>query len=675
MGEYGRRVLGPFHYREGPKTPVPNKASTNINPHSSSTASSSRKEAGVTGRATQHARQRGSGNSKRTRSRLLFPFVCSNKEIRGMEACYRSQEVKQIDRLPTLQNGDSSFDQSSALSGRMGRTDRPIRRILSPLSSSQIQKVSQSPCPGNYFPIQSNVLRIMHSSPDLHQSDEVHCSVSKRTVNPHTHVPRRLVDSSIMSRKTPVGRPSRPRPGFKVGLSDKLEEVRFDPNTTIQVSGHADKSEDRGGSSISGESRESQSLVSLPAAISSDHSQRLSQFPRHSESRGRLYPIGKTVRPTSAVLPKMLLAERSGSTRGDPAHGSIFSPHAMVGEGVKHISRSASHSTGSAGNPTDRCEQIRLGGSFVREHVFRTLVSAGDQNAYQLLRDESDSPGHPKLSQFAERQVSSGALRQHDSGVTYKEAGRHTFNVPVRPNHSIIRIVHVPRNSSASHVHSRETKCHGGPTVQNLPGTAGRMDVVPTCVPENTHIVSGSPDRLICNQMEQSIGTVRVPVPGRPGLGGGRFVDFMGRDGSLCVPTHKSHTSSLEQSHTVGCQTLPCGSHVEGPSMVPDPTIAPSGFSTRNPSEQKASKPVKSPNISHEPGRSETSRLAFGKHLLLEAGFSEKVAARAVRSHRPSSRGLYQSTMAPFRVLVSWTECGSLHCHYFSDSGLSTVLV
>ena len=95
-----------------------------------------------------------------------------------------------------------------------------------------------------------------------------------------------------------------------------------------------------------------------------------------------------------------------------------------------------------------------------------------------------------EFSRLAEGQVSSGSLRQHDSSVAYKETGRNTFNVPVRPNYSVIRIVHVPRNSATSHIYSRETKCDGGPTVQNLPGTAGRMDVDAKCVLENPNIVS-----------------------------------------------------------------------------------------------------------------------------------------------------------------------------------------
>ena len=254
-----------------------------------------------------------------------------------------------------------------------------------------------------------------------------------------------------------------------------MPKVGFSPNPTIQISGHADKFEDRGSSSISGESRESQSLVSLPPTVTSDHSQRVSQFPRHSESRGRLCPIGQTVCQTSAVLPQVLLTEGSGSSRSDPAHGSILSPHAMVGERVKLISRSSTHSAGPAGNATDRCD------------------------AHQLLGDEGDSQSHPKLSGLPEGQVSSGSLRQHDGSVAYKETGQYTFNVPVRPNHSIIRIVHVPGNNTASHIYPRETKCDGGPTVQNVPGTAGRMDVGAKCLSENPSIVSGSPSRLVSN--------------------------------------------------------------------------------------------------------------------------------------------------------------------------------
>ena len=84
-----------------------------------------------------------------------------------MEACYRSKEVEQNDSLPTFQNGECTFSQSSAPSGRIGRRNRPVRRILSPLSSSQIQEVSQNSRSGYNFPFQSNVLPVMHESDEV----------------------------------------------------------------------------------------------------------------------------------------------------------------------------------------------------------------------------------------------------------------------------------------------------------------------------------------------------------------------------------------------------------------------------------------------------------------------------------------------------------------------------
>ena len=115
----------------------------------------------------------------------------------------------------------------------------------------------------------------------------------------------------------------------------------------------------------------------------------------------------------------------------------------MVGKGVKYLSRSASISHTSTGNVTDYCE-----------HGFRTVYSRGIQNARKLLGDEGNSSSNSRIQGLAQGQVNTDSLRQYHSGGSHQETGWNTLDVLVRPTYSIIRIVHIPRNSTACDIHS-----------------------------------------------------------------------------------------------------------------------------------------------------------------------------------------------------------------------------
>ena len=560
-----------------------------------------------------------------------------------MEACHKFKETKPTDSVPPFQDGDGTIDKVSATNRRMGGLGRPLRRILPSSGSSQIQKVSQSTCPGNNFPVQGDVLRFMHSPSDLHTSHESNCSFPQVKVNSDTHVSRRLADPGIRSGEISFRRSNGLESSLRVRLSDQQEKVRVNANSVVQIPGDVNKPEDRSGSTISGESRESQSLVSLPAAVSQGHSKRLSQFSGNPESHGRLHSMGQTVHKTPTVLSQVFLAKRPGTASCDSTQRLILPPSRMVGKGVKHLSRSASTSQASTGNVTDRCQQVRLGGSFVREQGFRTVDTTGVQDTHKLLRDDGNSSSNSTVQGFAQGQVNTGSFRQYYSSGTHQETRWNTVNVPVCPNYSIIRIVHVPRNSPTSDVHSREKECDGGPIVQDRPGPAGRVVIGAKCIPGNPKSVPGLTSRPICDTVEPTVGSVCVPIPGRGGMGRRRPVNLMGGVGGLRVSTDDSHTPSSKQTRPVERSAVSDSSDVEGSGMVSDTVEPAGGLPEGNPSKPETVKSVRPSGLSLEPGGSKSSRVAFGKRLLLEAGFSEKVASRAVRSHRESSRSLYQS--------------------------------
>ena len=120
-------------------TPVRSEAAFIYSPYSCFFTKPFKEKTGLVGRAPQHVKKGSSGNSGRSRPRFLLPFVCNDKEIRGMETCHRFKDAEQADCVSPFQDGKGTVAKSSATNKRMGCLGRPLRRVLSPSGSSHVQ--------------------------------------------------------------------------------------------------------------------------------------------------------------------------------------------------------------------------------------------------------------------------------------------------------------------------------------------------------------------------------------------------------------------------------------------------------------------------------------------------------------------------------------------------------
>ena len=193
-------------------------------------------------------KKRSSGNSGRFRSRLLFPLVCSNKEIRGMEACHKFKETKPTDSVPPFQDGDGTIDKVSATNRRMGG----LGRLLSDayyhlLVHPKVRKFPRVHVLGTTFQFKAMCFGLCTAPLNLHTSHESNCSFPQGKVNSDTHVSRRLADPGTRPGEISFRRSNGPESSLRVRLSDQQEKVRVKANSVVQIPGDVNKPEDRSG--------------------------------------------------------------------------------------------------------------------------------------------------------------------------------------------------------------------------------------------------------------------------------------------------------------------------------------------------------------------------------------------------------------------------------------------
>ena len=101
---------------------------------------------------------------------------------------------------------------------------------------------------------------------------------------------------------------------------------------------------------------------------------------------------------------------------------------------------------------------------------------------------------------------------------------------------------------SQSPTHSRPAKCGSRQVIQTRPDHPDRMVSPPGSFPSNMSKVAPSPDRPVCNQVQQYTAKICVTSTGFPGLGSRCTQPVMGESGSICLPTN-SHLVMMYLLH------------------------------------------------------------------------------------------------------------------------------
>ena len=267
---------------------------------------------------------------------------------------------------------------------------------------------------------------------------------------------------------------------------------------------------------------------------------------------------------------------------------------------------------------------------------------------HQLSGDAGSNQCNRVVSDDSSRHLSSGHVGQHYGRVIHQAGRGHTLLVPLHSDHAIIQIVPVAGGHPSGGVCSRPSQCDGRQTVKVQSGSGFGVDSIGSPVCPNPSAISNATGGSICHKVDKSTSPIRFSFSGRGSMGDGCSLDLMDRSHSLRISSDKPDPTCSDKSSVIGHVSLPSSSQVAKATMVSDVVRSPSGSPIGDSDLPSNAPPAGRHGLSLESNCSGPSRLAFIKQNLLEAGFSEEAASRAVKPQRKSSLQLYQSRWAHF---------------------------
>ena len=171
----------------------------------------------------------------------------------------------------------------------------------------------------------------------------------------------------------------------------------------------------------------------------------------------------------------------------------------------------------------------------------------------------------------------------------------------------------------------------------------------PQIFSDNLQQVAPTPDRSVCNKIQQQINPVCITSARSSGLGSRCTQPVLGKSGPICLPTDrhfgqsggKATKRTVQEAHS-GCSrvakhalVLGSSDHVQSNSTV---------------SAQSADTALQS-DASQESGQPKSPCMAPRASAIKEQGFSEAVAARIEAPQRRSTRSVYE---AKWTIFTKW---------------------
>ena len=239
-----------------------------------------------------------------------------------------------------------------------------------------------------------------------------------------------------------------------------------------------------------------------------------------------------------------------------------------------------------------------------------------------------------------------------DNGGLCKQGRRHEIRTSVCPSLEDYDLVYQKSGHPQSSPHPRSPECGSRQAFQVGPNHSNRMVSPPTNFSDNLQQVAPTPDRSVCNKIQQQTIPVCITSAGYSGLGNRCAQHVLGKSGSICLPTDghlgqsggKAAKQSMQEAHTdcprVAKHALVLGSsvHVQSNSTEPTQPAQSADTAIQSDSPQELDQPkslCKAPRAS----------------AIKEQGFSQAMAARIEATQRRSTRSVYE---AKWSIFTKW---------------------
>lgn len=298
--------------------------------------------------------------------------------------------------------------------------------------------------------------------------------------------------------------------------------------------------------------------------------------------------------------------------------------------------------------------------------IIRSRVSGvpGERLPHKLVRNASSSISSDSFRKHTTEQESFVEMRQLDSRVICQQGRGNKVLSTVLPGLGDIQLVQNQEDCNTSCSHTREKECVSRRSVKGSTGSSDNRVESETRVSEpDFSEVLHSEHRPVCNEGEQEVASVLLPLSGSVGLGSRCTQCTLERNVCICVSPASIDTPGITESAEgamfagVGCSTL------SKTVMVSNP-VGSSGRHSKKTTNH--GRHADSKEGSDKACRSRVSKSGGMENFQSSSSkrkFSSKAKEYIKQARRASTQRMYQARIAIYR---SW--CNRRHICPYSAS-------
>ena len=597
--------------------------------------------------------QRRLRNLPRSGSRLLQSPLPGGEGVWRLETRDRSLTPERLRPDDVVQDGNSRFCTVICQRGGFSSFPGSERRILSDPDPSIFKEAIEVHVGGDGLPVPSTVFRTVDRSPGLHQGLLGRVSVGTLSRDQTSPLSGRLVGPLLLGAGGQAGSPvaalalSHPRD------CDKREEVGSCALADCEVSWHDHRYQGRQGFSVSGASREIPDGGGELLYHGRSPSSALAGDPR---SPGFARAAGSSRSSSDALLAvasEGALVSRVGPslTSSALATGSETGSVLVDGEGPS-VDGSSIRDTCSGSSPVFGHVLFGMGRSPSRSTRVRGVVRPGEVDAHQSSRNEGPLSGSSGLSRRSHRSSRDSDVRQLDGRGVRQQTRGHGFPGSLFVDQPPPEMDGEFRRPSRCEVSTRARQCPGRRPQPSRASSRDRVVSPPSGGKIATSCVRQSVDRSFCDLPQRETAPVLLASPGSPGRLRGCVSPYLGRPGSLRVPSLSSVRSGGRPCpRVVACRDDSGRTPLarEGVVRIPPSSADPTTSHPALVGQSATAAPLQS--LPPRCPRVEPSRVATLKRHFRKSGFSGRAAGVLSGCLRESSSRLYQSS---WQIFCGW---------------------
>ena len=210
-------------------------------------------------------------------------------------------------------------------------------------------------------------------------------------------------------------------------------------------------------------------------------------------------------------------------------------------------------------------------------------------------------------------------------------------------------MVPIAQDCSPSSTRRGETQHPGGCLVQTSLCSSHGMDDRPPGSGESVVPLPQADGGPVCDQVQQSASSVRVPSPRPASVGSGRALPVVGRADRLRLPTTSDSSEGGAEGSRGGRLPSAGRPQVARPALVPRSSSRSATSSSSSESLRSRTGSTAHRSVSRERSGSQPSRLAHLRQSLSSLGASQDTIDFVESAHRSGTQKVYDSKWAKWR--------------------------